>query len=237
MLDWNTVIYYIKGRLALPSTFIEKSDAEMKKWILMTANKEFSNYIPDINWAVVDPMDNMFQTDQQNVYKFFDDEELAVYGARNYYFSQTGYFATGSPVFPAMSFDGVKEMALAAFRSNIMKPYSLWGYTAKYIRPNSVRILPQPTEPFIVEYEREQPHDLRKVPGEHHRSYLDLALAEMMIQIGSLRSSYGDGTIETPWGAIPLRGADLKTEGLELRDKVVETLKEASIPGVIIQFG
>ena len=235
MLSWNDVIYYVRGRLALPSSFLEDTDEEIKKWVKMTALREFSEYIPSIAWTPVHPQDPTHITEIENVYKFWDEEELPIYGVRNFYFDATGDFATGHPIIPPMSFDSIKNFALDAFKASLLKPYSLWGFTCKYIRPNKIRVLPTINYTFVVEYEREQPEDLRQLPSEHSRAFLDLALAEMMIKIGGIRTSYEN--ISSPFGDIPLRGETLKSDGMELKREVVERLREISIPGVIVQIG
>jgi hypothetical protein len=241
MLNWDEVLYYVKRRIALPSSYVEATDAELKRYIITTALRTFSDYFPDIDWAVVYPTNPSHITDQKNIYKFFDSEDLSILGVRNYYFSDSSYFATGNPIWPAFSIGGscaqgseVAQMAIKSLQSNMLRPFSAWGYTGKFIRPNYVRILPTIDQMFVVEYERGQPHDLRKIPGEHERDFMDLALAEIMIWIGTIRTHYGQGQISTPFGDIPLQGDMLKNDGNELRRETIERLREASIPGVFM---
>lgn len=237
MLNWSDILYYIKGQLALPSTFIEKADDEIQKWVKMTALKEFSDYIPDRDWAGVDPQDSRFRTGRPNEFFFFDDEELPILGVVNYYYNESGYFVTGHDVTAPMSFSAMKEWALNVFKSNMIRKFSWWGFTGKFIRPNIVRILPSIYEPFVIEYERLQPLDLRRIPSEHARAFMDLALAEVQIWLGNMRSHYGDGRITTPFGEIPLNGDVLKSDGKELKREVVDQLKEVSIPGILVDIG
>ena len=237
MLNWADLLFYIKGRLSLPSSFIEKTDTEIQKWVTLTALKDFSDHIPDKNWSHVDPQLPMHQTTRANEYLFFDDEDLPILGTVNFYFDETGMFATGHPIFPAMSFTQVQSWALETFKSSQLRPFSLWGYTGKYIQPNTIRILNAINAPFIVEYEREQPHDLRRIPSQHSRIFMELALAETMIWIGGMRSHYGDGRLTTPFGEIPLSGETLKSEGIELKRETIERLREISLPGVVIHMG
>lgn len=245
MLNWSDVLFYIKGRLALPSMFIEKEDDELKRWIKLTALREFSDYIPDIAWTAVDPTSTIFQTNDSNVFKFFDAEELEILGVRNYYYSDSGYFATGHPVFPVfggahsgncMTGSELANFALKSMQSNMYRKFSYWGYTGKFLRPNKVRILPEISDAFIIEYERMQPEDLRNIPAEHSRSFMELALAEIMLWIGSIRTHYGNGQIQTPFGEIPLQGDTIKSEGQDLKREVIERLREVSIPGVYVDI-
>lgn len=234
MLNWDDVLYYIHGRLSLPSSFIEKSDEELKKWIILTALREFSDYVPDLEYNYVDPTKAINQTERRNEFKFYDEEELPILGIKEYYHDASGDFATGHPVLGPMSFSAIKEFALAAFKANLLKPISFWGFTGKFIRPNKVRILPECTQPFLIEYEREQPPDLRRIPAEHARAFMELALSETMLWIGSIRSHYGDGRITTPYGDIPLNGDTLKSDGDTLKRETVDRLREVSMPSVFV---
>ncbi len=250
MLNWSDLLFYIKGRLALPSSFIEKADTDLKRWIVNTALREFSDYIPDLAWTGINPRETAFQTEKGNIFKFFDAEELDILGVVNYYYSDAGYFATGHPVFPVFGGQGscgsgggscatgseLANFALQCMRSGMYRKFSYWGYTGKFITPNMVRILPEITEVFVLEYERMQPHDLRKIPSEHARSFMELALAEVMLWIGSIRTHYGGGQIATPFGEIPLQGDTIKQEGQELKRETVDRLKEVSLPGIIVDI-
>lgn len=236
MLNWTTVLKYIKGRLALPSSFIEKADEEIKEWVMMTALPEFSEHIPDVEWTSVVASDPSYKAEKENEFYFWDDEDLPIYGIRNCYFGVQGLAMTGHPYAPPMSFQGMKEFALQAFKSNMLRPYSYWGYTCTFIRPNKVRVLPSTNETFVVEYERMQPKDLRKIPFNFSRSFMDLALAEVMIWIGTMRSHYGDGRVMTPWGDIPLNGDTLKADGENIKVQVIDKISTASMPGVIIDI-
>lgn len=235
MLTWNDVLLYVKGRLSLPSTFMEESDSELRQWIELTVLKEFSDYIPDCEFTAINPTLESYQEGRTNYYLFNDDEDLEILGVKNYYFSGGGSFMTGHPYIPPMSYTGMKEFALACFKSNILKPFSAWGYTGRYFQPNIVRVLPTIQDVFVIEYEREQPPDLRRIPGQYRRIFMDLALSEMQIKLGGLRTHYSQ--ITTPFGEIPLNGEQLKSEGNELKERTIERLRGISLPGVFIDIG
>lgn len=238
MLNWNTVLKYIKGRLALPSTFIEKNDEQIKDWIIMTAIPGFSDYFPDEEYTSVLPTNpNYAVPGKTNVYRFFDEEELDIYSIKECYFSIGDEFITGHPPFGAFNFEGLKCWALSVFKSRFFKPFSDWNRTYHFYEPNQVMVLPDAGyENFVVHYEREQPHDLRKIPSTMKRIFMELALAEVMIQIGGIRSQYGDGRLTTPFGEIPLNGETLKSEGTELKRETMDKLSEETIPPIIIDI-
>jgi hypothetical protein len=234
MLNWNKVYKYIRGSMALPSTFFEMTDDEIKDWILLTSHVEFSEYFPSIAVNGIDTNDKTYQADEDNTYLLFDPEDLPILGVRNYYWGGTELVATGHPYMPSMSFSNLPEWALSVFKSNMLRPFSYFNYTGKFFRPNKIRVLPKLNGIFAVEYEREQPHDLREIPHDHSRIYMDLALSEIKIKVGTIRSAYGDGQITTPFGDIPLRGDTIKQEGMELRRESIERMKEMSLPGVYV---
>ena len=246
MLSWNQVLMYVKGRLALPSTFIEKSETEMKDWILLTAHKTFSSYFPDVEWTGVLIDDAKYQVPgKPGHFYFFDEEELDITGVTNCYFPLAEQYITGHPPIPPMSFEGMKWWALDVWKSRFFKPFSLWDRTVKFIFPNIVRVLPDPlgsggpgrgpeaSANFVVEYERSQPTDLRKIPATMHKMYLDLSLAECLIWIGSIRTMYSD-TISTPFGDIPIRGQELYDRGVELKNQIEEILRDETVPSITV---
>jgi hypothetical protein len=238
MINFNQVLQYIKGRLALPSTFIEKTDTEMTDWIINVTLPDFSNYYPDIEWTSV-LIDNVNYAVPGKTYhyRFFDEEDLPIYDIRQCYFSLSNDYITGWPALPALSFEGMKWWALDVFKSKMFKPFSQWNKTYRFIPQNIVRVLPDVTENFVVEYEREQPHDLRKVPAAMKRMFMDLCLADIMVWIGGIRTHYGGGRLTTPFGEIPLEGDTLKSEGQELRRELIEKMIDDTIPPVIIDIG
>ncbi|MFW6002220.1 MAG: hypothetical protein ACOCQD_02685 [archaeon] len=235
MINWNQVLNYIKGRLALPSTFIEQSDEEIKNWLINTALRDLSTYHPDIEWTSVLTNHPDYQVpDRQNHWLFFDEEDLDIFGVRDVYFSLAHEFITGHPPFGAFSFENHKWWALDVFKSRYFKKYSHFDYTTKYIPPNMIRVLPRDPGNFVVEYERLHPPDLRRIRGPLVKPFMDLCLGEIMLWVGQIRSHYGEGRLQTPFGEIPLNGEMLKSEGKELKQESIELLKNESIPEVII---
>ena len=242
MLSWNTILKYVRGRLALPSTFIEYNDEQIKEWCIITALKDYSNYIPDTEWVTVLANNSMYIVPgKHSHYYFFDEEELGIYGIKQCYFSIGNDYVTGHPPFGAFSFEGMKWWSLEVFKSRFFKPFSNWAYTYIFIPPNTVRVLPElagqlgGNENFVVEYEREQPHDLRKIPAATERIFMDLCFAEVSIWIGSLRAHYSN--IQTPFGEIPLRGDEMIQRGEDMKREAMDKLIENQIPTVIVDVG
>lgn len=236
MLSWAQVLNYVKENLALPSTFIEDNDTKLREWIELTALKEFSQYIPD--WercaVIVDSTDYRHETRSDNYY-FFDEEDCDIISIRQCYFSSGDMaFNAGHPMMGPLSFEGMKWWSLGVFKSRFFFPFSMWSYTYHFIPPNIVEVTPSPgSDNFVVEYERTQPKDLSKIPAAMDMTFMDLALAHVMVKLGRLRMHYG-GEVATPFGTIPLNGEQLKTDGETLRKEMVEVLVNESLPTVVI---
>lgn len=236
MLNFNQVIQYIKARLALPNGCIEKTDTEIQNYIINVTIPDFSNYFPDVEWVSVLPSNSNYMVPGKTYhYKFFDAENLPIYGIKQCYFSESDDYITGHPPLSSFSFESMKWWSLSVFKSRFFKPFSAWNRTYRFIPPNIVRVLPCADDNFVVEYEREQPPDLRKIPASMKRVFMDLALADIGILIGSIRTQFSE--ITTQFGTIPIKGEELKSEYQDLRRETLEKLVENSMPEVFIDIG
>lgn len=238
MLNWNKVMTYIKHNLSLPSTFIEHADKDMQDYVKNFTIPDFSNYYPDIHRTGISCGADKHRVANfpETRYYFFDDENLSIYGIKECYFPAESLLIGGHPLMGPMSLEGAKGWSLAVLQSRFTHAFSDFNYAYKYIPPNIVEITNQikPRE-LAVEYMREQPHDLRKVPPAMERFFLDLCLADVQIWIGNLRSHYGDGRISLPFGPeLNLNGDRLKEEGRTLRENTIQRITELYIPPLII---
>ena len=235
MLNWNKVMRYVRGRLALPSTFIEKSEAEIREWIIDNSLPLFSNYYPD--WertGIVTASDTYKHPTKQNQYLISDPEDLEVFGIRECYFPFEGQAFTGHPIMPPMSFNGMKNWSLGVFESRFFQPFSMFSYTYRFISPNYVEIFTeQKPAHFVVEYERMQPYDLRKIPASMEQVFKDLCLADIMIWIGGMRTMYSE--ISTPFGNINIKGDELASKGEDMRRELIDKMQDDSKPPITIE--
>ena len=235
MLNWNNVMNYIKTNLALPNTFIEKNDREIIDYLKLTTFQDFSDYFPDVESTCVIPDVAKYKHEtKQNQFYFFDDEELDIYGIVQCYFPIGDSYISGHPPMGAMSFEGMKWWALDVFKARLFQPFSYWSKTYKFYIPNIVRVLPDAKDPFVVEYERTQPYDMRRIPNALQREFMDMCLADIAVMIGRQRQMYGNGNITTPFGDIPLNGDMLVQMGTDLRNEVVTKLEDNSFPTFMI---
>lgn len=239
MLTWDKTLAYVRGNLSLPSSFIEYSDQQIQEYLKLTALSEFSTYFPSIERTPVYPEVETYQVaGKTNQFYFYDEEGADIFNIVNCYFDITNIIWTGAPLKGPYSLEGFKWFSLAVFKSKLFHKYSDYDRVYRYMPPNIIEILPANlgSSSFVVEYERKQPDDLSQIYQAMEMTFMDLCLAHQMIRIGNLRSQYGDGNIETPFGSIPLNGENLRQRGEDLRTKIVDTLKEESIPELIIEI-
>lgn len=239
MLNWNQVVRYIKANLNLPSNFFEDDDSTILDYLKETALLEFSTYIPDIERTAIDT------TDEQHIvsgstkkYYFFDEEDCDIISVVECYFPLGDHALIGHPLVGPTTFSNMSSWATQVFKAKTFGKFSMFDRTYKYIPPNVIELrdanfLTSLEPSFLVEYERVQPADLSRIPAAMNMTFKDLCLAHYMLKIGNMRSTYGDN-IDTPFGTIPLKGEEIRSRGDELRQKVVDILKEESMPPIFI---
>lgn len=236
MLNWNTVLDYVKGNLSLPSTFIEMTDDQIIDWSKKFALVEFSQTHPDTNIvSIIVDNSNYIHPSIRGQYFIPDEENLPIIGIKECLF-KNNFVLEGHPIMPAFSFEQLKYFGIASLKSRMLHPYSMFDRHYKFVTPNIVNVdwSGGTAEDFLVEYERVQPEDLRNIPTAMNMIFMDLCLAHVMIKIGNMRSAYTD--INTPHGQIPLNADLFRTRGEELRKEVVEKLIEDSMPPITIEI-
>lgn len=236
MLSWNTVLRFVRQRMMLPTTFIEKNDEEIREFLIDNTLSEFSQYFPDWNRVgIITSSPNYIHPTKSNQWLIIDPDGLDIFGIRECYFPYEGTLMSGHPIMPPFSFEGMKDWSLGVFKSRFFQPFSIYSYTYKFIPPNVVEINNEvKPDTFVVEYERMQPPDLSKIHLAMQQRFKELCLADCMVWIGGIRSMYGDGRLTTPFGEIPLNGDNLVSKGEELKQRVLDEMREDSRPSVVI---
>jgi hypothetical protein len=112
-------------------------------------------------------------------------------------------------------------------------------YTFEFNPPNIIRISPNPnTEQYIaIEYERVHHPSLTTIGADLRQYFMDLCLGDIQMQLGRIRTKYGDQNIQTPFGAIPLNGSQLFEEGKTRKDSVLDKLTAGALPNVVFARG
>lgn len=239
MLSWNDTLSYCKSGLSLPSTFIEEEDDKLKEYLINSSIREFSQFYPDWNRTSIVVNNPIHKVDgKTNWFYFFDDENLPIIGIKEVYFSLADEAWSGMPLTGPFSMSGMQSWSIQQLESRFYRKYSDFSQIVHYHEPNIVEVLTSNSFLFknnmVIEYERAQPRDLSKIPESMSMIFMDLCLAHLMIKYGRMRSHYGGGRINTPFGEIPLESEALLSDGKEMRREIVEELKNNSLPSVII---
>lgn len=235
MLNWNNVLTYVKSMLSLPGGYLEKTDQELKDWIILKSIPEFSKWYPDDEYTAV-VVDNEYYkgNTKSGYFNFFDSENLDIIGIKDCYLPLGNTVMTGHPVSGPLNLSSLKFWALEVFQSKLFNTFTDYSYSWEFVPPNMVKVLPSDvSDNFVVWYEREHPHDLRKIPASLKSSFLDLCFADCAMWIGSIRKRYSE--ITTPYGVIPLNGDDLYASGQETRDRLIDEWRDDSIPPIIME--
>jgi hypothetical protein len=236
MLNYNNILTYIKGRMSLPSGFLEKTDQEIIDWIKLTTIPEYSQYYPDKEYTAVIPTDSRYiATPREGEFYFFDEENLPIYDILDCYMSSSNLVTTGHPMTGVTSINSLPTWTMEVFQSTMFSKFTDFSYTFHFIQPNIVKVLPSENgflENFVVYYERQQPEDLRRIPNAMSRDFMDLCLSDILIWIGNMRAMYSD--TNTPFGNLSLRGDELKADGERLKEELISKFREDTLPPIII---
>lgn len=240
MLNPTRVLRYIKDNLAFPFNFIEIEDDKIMEYVTNYTLREFSYYIPQVQRMGLNiTLDKNKVPGRSNEYYLYEPEGYEILNVVDVYFDEGNLILHGHPPLGPLSYGEIKEWALAVTTSMSTKMFSSWDYTHEFIHPNRLRISPVVTNsgPYVtVEYERIQPPDFRGVPNEFQVLFCELALADIMMLLGRIRKKYGDGTLRTPFGEIPL-SSEVGDEGKDKKREIIEKLTAGAIPNVIIDHG
>jgi len=240
MLDDAKVLKYIKQNLGWPFMHLERTDEEILDYIKSNTIRDWSYYVPDVK-----KMNLNFNLEankvpgRSNEFYLNEPEGREILNVVDVYLDQGNYYALGHPPLGVFSEGELANWALQVSQSMTTKMFSSWDTTFEFTHPNVVRISPYPfnnIQSCTVEYERMSAEDFREIPNDIHRLFLDLSLADIMINIGRIRKRYGGGNLRTPFGEIPLE-SDIFDEGKTLRQEVIEKLERLYVPNVRIDHG
>jgi len=240
MLNPSRVLKYIKDNLAFPFNFLELTDDQILEYVKNYTLREYSHYFPDMERIGLNlTIEKNKVPGRSNEFYIYDPEGLEILNVVDVYFDQGNYILHGHPPLGPLSHGELKEWALAVEVSMQVKMFSSWDYTHEFIHPNKLRISPvlqSSGSTVTVEYERIHPPDFRRIKNEFQVMFCEMALADTMIVIGRIRKRYGDGTLRTPFGEIPL-SSEIGDEGKEKKRDIIEKMTAGALPNVIIDHG
>jgi hypothetical protein len=236
MLNTSRVLKYIKDNLGFPFSHFEFDDNDIIDYFTSYSLREFSHYFPyteKINLNLLLPSSKVPGRGNE----FYLETSKEILSVIDVYFPMGDYILFGHPPIGPFSLGELKEWALNVEVAGMIKHYSSYDKTFEFKHPNIVRISPIPTniQNCTVEIETIQPTDLSGVTNDTQHYFLELALADAMIRIGSVRKKYG-GQMRTPFGEIPIN-SEIYEEGKDKKRDILEKLVAGSIPNVSIEFG
>lgn len=241
MLSQSEVLRYVKDNLAFPWHMIEWDDDKILEYIDDNTRKEFSYYHPQDNQFV--PLNTSLAANKvpgtQNRFYITEPCGLEIYNIVEMYTSSGELYLHGHPPLGPLTHGEIADWAVAVEMAMTTKQFSSFDYTFEFSHPNIIRISPVNSGSIgtvILEYEREQPSDLSGIRNDLHMYFKKMALGDVMMAVGRIRKRYGDGTLRTPFGEIPL-GSDIYEEGKEMKRDVMEVLDRLYIPNVHFEHG
>jgi hypothetical protein len=237
MLNSSKVLNYIKRNLGFPHMFIELDNNSILEYVRDFTIPEWSHYFPDINTIGFNPqVASNKVSGKSNEYYITDPLNLEILGIVDIYWPQNDYIIHGHPIMGPMSMGELPSFALDAEVAGWVKQFSSFDKTFEFKHPNIVRISGMGLGDWIaIEYERIHPSDFSKITNDLQNYFLELALADIMIQISKIRKRYANGNLKTPYGEIPLE--DPGEEGQTKKREILEKLTVGSLPNITLDIG
>lgn len=236
MLSWNEVIIDCKRDLGYPWHIVEYDDKDIKELLSQDCIRKFSIYFPDKETLVLDTSDvNSRVPNRKDTFYVFEPDGREILSLDEFIPTMGDNLIMGHPWWGAFSYEQIPEMALAAFKANNLRGFSPWNYTIKFKTPNKVRITPLFKGQATFEYSRVHAEDLSTIPIDLVPYFKDMCNARFKMAIGSIRKMYS--TISTPFGEIPLNGAELYSEGESAYNTLIEKFETSSSTYIMLDIG
>ena len=239
MLNDNLVLDYIKENLSFPFQKLEIDDDKILDYTKRFTLRKFSYYVPDKNKISLDMnLDINKVSSMSNEYYVRDPEGIDIMNVIEVIPMEGDYLMTGHPIMGGQGIPSIREWALQTNNSMTSRTFSDMDKTWEFIPPNKIRITGRifKWNRCVVEYERLQPTDFRKIPTDLHMLFMDYALACMMENIGRIRKKYSQGNLRTPFGEIPI-GDEIFDEGQTKKQEIEQRMEQLFTPNLSVFFG
>ena len=237
MLSSSTLLTYVKTSLGYPYVNLELTDEQILAHVQTFSIKEFSQYFPDVNKINLDLSDTTLKVPiVGNEYYIEDPDGMEILTVKNIYWPLSDYILHGHPPIGPLTHNQLPDWALSVSMAMDVKMFSSFDKTFEFRHPNIVRISPVPNNiaSCTVEYERVHLTDFSTIKNELQMYFMELALADVMILLGRIRTKYSD--LKTPFGDIPVNAA-LLDEGKERKKEIMDKLQAGSLPNIIFDKG
>lgn len=223
--NWDNLLSYVKLNLGADTKSFEYDDEQMLEIIKEHTLPEFSRYVPLLRYYYMIEGINTIRTEPTYIYQFinFDYKILKINNVIEKStltdMDQTFAFAQNSGDVT----DFLMQMNIAHMGQVAAAP-NTWRFFA----PDKIEVTRAPntniiSRDFIAEVACI--HDNPTSVNPDMYMYLrDLALADIMIFIGRLRTKFRQ--FSTPFGQVDLNADDLLQEGKTLKQETVQAMKE-----------
>ncbi len=238
MLSWTEVLRHVKTNLGFPYHVLEYNDTEIVDMLRDGCLRKFSTYFPEKTAMSVSTDDHpeIIVPSRQDMIYVNDPDGQEILSIDEFVSEGSDHFFLGHPWWGAFNHNQIpEEMALQAFKANNLRGFSIFNYTQQFYPPNKLRITPRWRGNCTLEYSRVHTPDLSSIPADLAEYFKDLTLAKLKMHIGSLRKMYT--TITTPFGEIPLNGAELYSEGESAWNTLIDKMETSSAPYIILDKG
>jgi len=224
MLTDNVLLSHIKGNLGYPFTEIELLDKDILHYSKdIVLRKFFSPYYPAIKFHKMSLDDPDVKTDVDNRFKILDPDNAGIIEIiavlRDYsalmYFGSVDFYGT-------LTYSAIPDWAMRAVQSQLTMSNSAFNSTHQLIYPNYIELRPPrfyQSGDILVIYEAEHVN-FNHIPTYAEQYLMDLCLAYIKRIIGQIRGKYSE--LSTVFGNININYSEMKQEGQELWDKVME---------------
>ncbi len=223
--NWANLLDYVKLNLGADSKSFEFDDEQMMEKIQEHTLPEFSRYVPLLRYYFMLEEVNAIRTEPTHIYQFKNFK---------YKILKVSQIMTKDSITDINQFysyarsDGDITDFLMGMNMAHMGRVAMAPNTWKFIAPDKIEFIFSPTttlpsRDFITEVAcvHENP---TTVNPDMYMYLRDLALADMMIFIGRIRTKFRQ--FSTPFGQVDLNADDLLQEGKQLKAETVQALKD-----------
>ena len=222
--NWDNIIDYVKSNLGASTKNFEFTDDEIMQKIKMHSLPLFSRYSPLIRYYALREEDAI-QTRPTWIYQFVDFDysiikinKLINRDTLSDLYQTYNYAQSAGDITDFLMRTNMEHMARTSLAPN----------TWRFFAPDKVEVMFSPeshvlAKDFIAELACVH-KDPTEVNPDMYQHLLDLALADIMIFIGRMRTKFRQ--FSTPYGQVDLNADDILQEGKQLKQEVLQNLKE-----------
>jgi len=222
--NWNNLLDYIKLGFGADVQQIEFDDNRIIEIIKNHVMPRFSRYVPLMRYYYLTEAENLIQSDPSKIYeiKNFPYQIIKV----DKVISKANYFDISQFYNVAINGQDITDFLAG---NNILQSQSMVmaDDTWRFFSPNRLEIIKgantvQISDDFILELLCVH-DDPQTIDPDMYEYFRDLALGEIMIYIARIRSKFSN--FNTPFGNVEVNADQLKQEGEQLKNDIIQKLE------------